>query len=143
MVRVGVVNVNVVRLTLRKSVLLVLGAVVVLSTGCLTARLNTAMSSWEGHHYSELIMSWGPPQQVYDDGSGGRILVYTAARSWTSPGQAVTTTTGQATIYDNMIWGQAQSVTTYQPPEQYGYTAWRVFRINKQGYIYSWSWRGL
>ena len=110
-------------------------------TGCVT--INKNMASWVGHHYSELVMSWGPPQQVYDDGQGGRILVYTANRQFTSPGQSVTTTTGQATIYDNMIWGQARSITTYQPPQTSGYTAYRNFRIDNRGYIYSWSWRGL
>ena len=105
--------------------------------------MNSIMHSWENHHYSELIMSWGPPQAVYDDGMGGRLLVYTQQRQWTSPGRVVTTTTGTATIYDNMIWGQARSVSQFVPPETYGYTAWRIFRINGSGIIYNWSWRGL
>ncbi|SRR6266581_1639184 len=116
--------------------------IIVLSAiGCAT--INKNMESWVDHHYSELVMSWGPPQQVYDDGQGGRILVYTLNRQFTTPGQSTTTTTGHATIYDNMIWGQAQSITTYQPPQTSGYTAFRSFRIDPRGYIYAWSWRGL
>ncbi len=101
------------------------------------------MQSWAGHHYSELMMSWGPPQQVYDDGQGGRILIYTIRRQWTTAGQATTTTTGRATAYDNFIWGNAQSFTEYRPPQTYGYTAWRMFRMDKEGRIVSWSWQGL
>ena len=112
-------------------------------SGCAANRISNAMNSWVGVHYSKLVMAWGPPQQVFDDGQGGRMLLYTQTRQWTTPGQAVTNTTGQATIYDNMIWGQAQSVTEYRPPQTYGYTAWRMFQINSSGTIYDWSWRGL
>ena len=114
-----------------------------LLSGCLAGRINNKMNSWMGHNYSELIMSWGPPQRVYDDGQGGRILVYTSIREWTTPGNATTETTGQATINENTISGQAQSVTTYTPPETWGYTAYRMFAINKDGRIYKYSWRGL
>jgi len=110
--------------------------------GC-AGRINNMMRSWEGSHYSDLIMRWGPPQGVYDDGQGGRILVYTATRSWTTPGQATTNSSFRATAYDNLIWGQAQSITRFVPPQTQGYTAWRIFRINRSGIIYSWSWRGL
>jgi hypothetical protein len=101
------------------------------------------MRSWEGYHYSSLVMSWGPPSAVYDDGRGGRILIYTYARQWTSPGRSVTTTTVRATIWDNLIWGQARSYREYTPPQTHGDTAWRRFQINSRGYIYSWSWWGL
>ena len=35
-----------------------------------------AMESWIGHHKSELIQSWGPPQRYESDGKGGEILIY-------------------------------------------------------------------
>jgi hypothetical protein len=115
----------------------------VLLSGCLTRRVNNVMNSWMGHNYSQLLMSWGPPQGVYDDGQGGRILMYTVARQWTTPGQVSTTTTGRATIYDNMIWGEAQSISTITPAQTSGYTAWRMFAIDKNGRIYNYSWKGL
>lgn len=107
------------------------------------ATINKTMKSWEGHHYSSLIMKWGPPQQVFDDGYGGRILIYTKIRQWTAPGQATTYTTISATAYDNYIWGTAISTTTYNPAQTYGYTAYRMFWINKDGFIYRWAWKGL
>jgi len=116
--------------------------VLVLFSGC-AGQINNIMRSWEGHHYSDLIASWGPPQQVFDDGFGGRILVWTSVRSFTSPGQATTYTTGTATAYDNYIWGSATSHTTYSPPQTYGWTAYRMFWIDSSGFIYRWGWKGL
>jgi len=125
---------------MKKFIVLMLTFCFVLS-GC--AHLNMVMKSWEGHHYGELIASWGPPQQVFDDGYGGRILVYTKQRSWTTPGTSSTYTTGQATAWDNYIWGSVTSRSTYNPPQTYGYTAYRMFWINSDGHIYRWAWRGL
>jgi hypothetical protein len=122
--------------------LAVLSVALLFLTGC-AARINKVMQSWEGAHYSQLIMSWGPPQGVYDDGLGGRILVYTQQRQWVTPGTATTTTDFSATGYDNYIWGQAKSVTQFNPAQLHGYTAYRTFQINSAGRIVNWSWRGL
>ena len=119
------------------NILIILLASFLLS-GC-AAQINKVMSSWMYHHYSELIGSWGPPQYVYGDGRGGRILTYTSPRSFVVPGSSYTAI--DATIYDNYIWGTA--VTIYNPTRVYGWTAYRMFWIDKRGYIYRWSWRGL
>ena len=128
---------------MRREARLLLALAPLLLTGCITGRMNAMMESWVGHPSADLLMQWGPPQGVYDDGEGGRILVYTATRQWTTPGQATTTTTAQATAYNNMIWGQAQSYSQFTPPQTQGYTAWRMFRLDRNGRIVSWSWRGL
>ena len=128
---------------LRYKRLITVGVVTILMSGCLTGRVNRVMESWRGHHYSDLVMAWGPPSAVYDDGQGGRMLVYYQARQVTTPGRVTTTTTGQATIYDNMIWSRARSVSEFVPPQTYGYTAWRIFRVDRNGRVYSWSWQGL
>ena len=104
------------------------------TTGC-AARINRVMSSWQGHHFSNLIARWGPPQQVFDDGYGGRILIWTAQRSYTTSG----TSTTYGTDY-GYIW---TARTTYNPAETYGWTAHRMFWINKDGFVYRWAWRGL
>jgi hypothetical protein len=110
-------------------------------SGCAT--VNSTMRSWEGQHYAQLIMRWGPPQQVFDDGADGRILVYAAGRAWVAPGTARTTTTFNATAYDALIWGTATSRTVYTPAQVMGYTAYRMFHIDSRGYINGWTWRGL
>ncbi len=113
-----------------------------LSNGC-AARNSNAMRAWEGRHYSDLIASWGPPQQVFDDGAGGRMLIWTSSRSYTTPGKSETQADGNATIYDDYIWGSARSDTTYTPPQTHGSKAYRVFWINRRGYIYRWASKGL
>jgi hypothetical protein len=104
---------------------------VIVFVGC-AARINKAMDSWTGHNYNELIASWGPPSQVLDDGSGGKIMVWTENRSYTSQGQATTRTDPSGTSH-----------TTYSPPQTRQWNASRMFWVNSNGVIYKWSWRGL
>jgi hypothetical protein len=111
-------------------------------TGC-AARMNRAMMSWQGHNFNDLIASWGPPNQVFDDGSGGRIMVWTEARSYTTPGSSTTRTTGSATATGNTVWGSATSRTTYNPGQTYQWRVYRMFWMNRDGVIYKWAWRGL
>ena len=105
------------------AVLLLTTLALLMTAGCASRSINKVMASWERHHYSALIASWGPPQQVFDDGAGGRILVWTITRSFTVPAQATTHTTGSVTAYDNYIWGSANSYTTYSLAKTYGYSA--------------------
>jgi hypothetical protein len=123
---------------MRRSAFVVLTVFLVLTTGCVEA-INKKMASWEGHGLSELLASWGPPQELFDDGNGGRILVYTFTRSYTVPGSAVTQTTGH--VDGSFLW--ATSVTTYNPARNYGWQAYRMFWVNRNGNIYRWAWRGL
>ena len=90
--------------------LAVVALAVLLSTGC-AARINKIMQSWIGSHYSSLIASWGPPRAIYDDGSGGRVLVWTFTRSYTSP--ATSTTSGTANVIGDTLW--FNTYTVYQP----------------------------
>lgn len=109
------------------------------------------MQSWMGHHVSDLIASWGPPQQSISDGRGGQILIYSQVRQWQTPGQITTNTYGTANAYGSLygntytgnVYGSTQSTTTYTPPQTHGYNAQRMFWVNSKGGIYRWSWRGL
>jgi hypothetical protein len=109
--------------------------------GC-AARINKMMTSWQGHNYNDLIAGWGPPNQVFDDGSGGRVMVWTATRSYNTPGSATTQTNGRATATGNTVWGSATSTTTYNPGQTYQWSAYRMFWINRGGAVYRWAWRG-
>jgi hypothetical protein len=101
--------------------------------GC--AMVDKSMSSWMGHDQSDLIASWGPPQQIMDDGQGGKIFVYASTRSFTTPGSATTTVYG--TPY------AATAYTTYRPPQTSSYNASRMFWIDQNGRVYRWAWKGL
>lgn len=97
-----------------------------------------------GHHYGDLVANWGPPQQVLGDGSDGRILVYTTERQFVAaPATATTTGNYRFRTYDNLIWGTGRTTTTYTPARTYGYSAWRMFWINRGGRVYRWQWKGL
>jgi len=123
---------------MRKIIILIL---ILALTGC--AHMNAVMESWRNHHYSELLTTWGPPQQVFDDGQGGRIFVYIESVQWVSPGKSETYGTGFATGYDDLIWGSARSQTIYTPPRVHNYTKYQMFHINQKGYIYQTAWKGL
>jgi len=121
---------------------LVVGALAVVALGA-CASTTKVMESWQGHNANELLASWGPPQQVFSDGRGGRVFVYTSQRSWTTQGSSRTHTNIQLYDYGDYISGTATSYTTYTPSKTYGYTASRTFWINKHGVIYNWAWKGL
>ena len=110
-------------------------------TGC--ASIDKTMESWLGHHQTELIGSWGPPQQVFDDGSGGRVFVYSTSRSFTSPGSSTTTVNSSTYSYGNTTYGTATGYTTYNPSVTTSYNATRTFFINRSGRIYRYAWKGL
>jgi hypothetical protein len=110
--------------------------------GC-AARITRVMASWQGNNFNNLMASWGPPDQVFEDGSGGRVLVWTATRSYTTPGSATTQTTGSATTNGNTVWGTASSRTNYNPSQTHQWRVYRMFWVNRDGVIYRWAWRGL
>ena len=123
-----------------KRILFVLPLLICLAS-C-AARMNKVMASWQGNHYSNLLAAWGPPDQIMDDGSGGKIFVYTRVRSYTAPGTATTQTSGTATASGGTVYGSATSTTTYTPGQTYTWKIYRMFWTNKNGIIYRWSWRG-
>jgi len=103
-------------------------AAAVMLPGC-AAQINSRMNSWVGHHQSELIQAWGPPQQTTSDGNGGTVLIYGEyVNLGQSPGQVYTD-----------AWGNVR----YTNPQQNGYSRTRMFYVNSEGVIYSWRWQGL
>ena len=128
---------------LAKSIRISLILILILTLSACASRINKIMKSWEGHHASELIGSCGPPNQVMDDGYGGKILIYTQTRTFVSPGHSSTYATGSAYSSGNYIYGTATGHTTYTPATSHSYNAYRMFYINSNGYIYRWAWRGL
>ncbi len=96
---------------------------VLATLGC--ASVNSQMQSWVGHHQSELIASWGPPDRTASDGNGGVVLIYGSYRDF-----------GQTP-------GKVYSDGSYTAPRANGYYATRMFYVNADGVIYSWRWKGL
>jgi hypothetical protein len=102
-------------------------ALIFVVAGCVSP--TKAMQSWVGHHQSELIASWGPPQSTASDGAGGTILIYGSyVNLGQQPGQIVNG--GYGNYY-------------YTAPQQQGYQRTRMFYVHSDGIIYSWRWQGL
>lgn len=92
------------------------------SVGCAN-RINKMMTSWVGHHYSELLESWGAPDRIVEDGRGGKIIVYEeyvggGSRGCVSPS------------------GHVRLRNT-------GYVRKREFFTDQDGIIRAWRWKGL
>ena len=118
------------------AILLILFIAVTSITSCMTAeKMNEIMSSWKGHHFSDLIAAWGPPRQTLDDGQGGRIMTWTETRSYTAPGQATTQSYG--------LLSNPSYHTTYTPGQTRTWTNTRTFWVDSNGIITRWAWRGL
>lgn len=101
-------------------------AIILVVAGCVSP--SKTMQSWVGHHQSELIASWGPPQSTASDGAGGTILIY---GSYVNLGQQPGQVYGS---YGNYY---------YTAPQQRGYQRTRMFYVNSSGIIYRWRWQGL
>lgn len=110
--------------------------------------IEESMKSWVGLNANDLIMSWGPPSEVVDDGKGGKYIVYRATRNYVmSPGYARTTTSfnanGVATGNNILLNGSGVSSTTYYPPKVLQLNVYRMFCVNGNGKIVSYTWKGL
>lgn len=101
------------------------------------------MASRLGREEIDLIMVWGIPQAVWDDGTGGRILAYTQDHVYVQPGTATTNSTANGSVIGNQIYVYGQSRTTYAPPQVHKWQTLRQFRVDSRGTIIQYSWRGL
>jgi hypothetical protein len=101
--------------------------------------IERTMQSWLGCPKSNLIIMWGPPNQIIPDNMGGEFIVYTAQRVFVSPGYSTTNATGYA--YGNNFYAQSQ--TTYYPPQVSQWSVFRMFRADEYGTITAYSWKGL
>lgn len=105
------------------------------------------MNSWIGRSEGELMLRWGVPSQTIPDGVGGRLLIWTDRRSFVSPGYSTTNVYGSATAHTygdtTYVSGNAQARTTYMPPQVYQWEVYRAFRIDSDGSVIAYSWKGL
>ncbi|HNW40026.1 MAG TPA: hypothetical protein PKI44_06360 [Candidatus Omnitrophota bacterium] len=111
------------------------------------AELDFNMKTWVGYSANDLIASWGQPQQTLDDGQGGKMLIYTEERRYTTPGYSFSNTSGNF----NSVWGRHHSgysfggsntFGVYTPPQTTRWTVSRTFWVNKEGKVYRWAWKG-
>lgn len=111
--------------------------------GCATVRQSgqsqaEILDSWKGHHYSELIQSWGPPTHVYDNGLSGVMLVYSEIRQVRRPNSGALARAGmQATSgVDLCSQGGCDPASGATVTAQQSYD---MLYVNPQGTIYNWQ----
>jgi hypothetical protein len=117
--------------------------IVLVGTGGCAANVNKMMESWVGHHQSELILAWGPPNQVSSDGKGGQVLIYsgyvnlgqTPGRAnvdyfgnvtYTAPQQKTKKTKGQVLDLDSHTAGCDWHVPWPDPSESRSTARWTM-----------------
>ena len=110
-----------------------------------TARMNELMRSFEGRHSSDVIANWGPPQRIYDDGQGGKILIYTDSSYVIKHGETRTYERGPL-IGGGFAAGVLRgltpdSQTVTDPTVIETRTKYRAFWTSGDGYVYRWAWR--
>ena len=99
------------------------------------------MNSWKGSHVSQLIRSWGPPQEIATDGLNGHVYIWrTDINIPLSDGEEKT----RGTITYNPYLDQysIRTKTTYKEPVVIEGQKLRMFCVNEDGIIYTWKAKG-
>ena len=86
--------------------------------------LQETADTWVGSNINDLIATNGAPDQIIDNGSEGKIMVWRHGSSFTMPGSADTT----------YLFGQAH--TTYYPGHTVQRTDIVTFWVNPESIIY-------
>ena len=101
-----------------------------MSTACVSW-VDRLMTSWMGYKVSDLIASWGPPQEIIDAGDDGKIYIWAEVKTFTS---TMSTTSSRRP--------SGGTTTTYTPSSTSWYRATRSFWVGKDGRVYRTAWYG-
>lgn len=99
-------------------------AFVIIVNGCTSTK--KVMDSYLGRTKSNLILNWGPPTNVANDGQGGEIYIYARKIHYQGSSGITTPTYGGG---------------TYTSSPTPGNTFWnyKMFYVNSNGIIYHWK----
>ena len=120
-----------------------------------TQNYEKILNYWVGNEVDSLVLSWGPPDSIYDKSDGGKVFSYVRQGSITMPGyttyQNVTTyNSGNVNVYNN-YGGSAYAnyqgtATTSVPVYRQGYNiatyCKTIFDILANGTVQDWKWEG-
>ena len=110
-------------------------SLVALNTGCATSSgsLSGAHTfEWAGRNYLDLLATNGIPNSIYEDGKGGRVLIYSNTVS-PPPVATLEINKSRRLIDETYIWSQNKSGT---PPPRSLYDT-EVLYVDSQGIIYA------
>jgi len=102
--------------------------------GCAAMLPDKMLNSWLGHTEHELIVAWGPPTKVDDDGAGGKVLTYVITDTYVNP-------FGRNAYYST----DANGNVVYHPATNAPQTDLKVrrFYVDPSGRIYRWWYQGI
>jgi hypothetical protein len=135
---------------MKKSAALITFALALIASGCASSKstqertesTDKSMGSWIGDPVSVLIKVFGSPQQVYDDGRGGRVLVYLRDLTDKVTASSTTSISANGGIAENQLYSKARSYARYTPELMDAYKTFRLFWAGPNGVIYNWAWKG-
>ncbi len=119
-------------------VFLLITAFILNGCGLPTAEI---MNSWKGSHVSDLIRSWGPPQEISTDGLNGHVYIWRTDIN-IPLSERETETKGTITYDPYLDQYSIESKTTYKEPVVIEGQKVRMFWINEDGTIYTWKAKG-
>lgn len=109
-----------------------------LLAGCATtARYEAKLASWVGSPETDLIRSWGAPQQVYEAANGSKFLTYSNSRQVYFRGTPPTYTT----TYDPDTRSSTTTSSGGIDPQLYTMDCQTTFEV-ANGKVAGWSWKG-
>lgn len=128
-----------------------IGIICILLLGC-GPSTKQVMNSWMGSHISEVIRSWGPPQQIVTDGAGGQIYIWSSQPTIPPVTQPTTTETRGEMRYNPLTRKYEWVETTKQKSPQTVPGVMvevlshsrrvRMFYARPNGIIYHWRSKG-
>jgi len=107
----------------------------------LNSQFDKMINDWEGRNINDLIAELGPPNQLLDDGQGGKILIYTSTKNIHSYGDSFTTYQGSGQTYYTSgstaySTGSGTANTFTTPGHSYSRSRHQMFWVNDNGIIY-------
>ena len=99
------------------------------------------MDSWTGSHVSELIRSWGPPQEISTDGLNGHVYIW-RTDIYIPLSERKEETRGTISYDPYLDQYTIETETTYEEPVAIEEEKLRMFWVDEDGIIYNWKARG-
>lgn len=109
-------------------------------TGCATVPYDKTadglLDTYIDTEFQSAILEFGPPNEVYSDGSDGRILHWETTTTSLRPGMTYSTSTGNVTANWNEILWSESGQTFILPPQTIHNTQFIQMYVNPAGEIY-------
>ncbi|MYB63494.1 hypothetical protein F4X73_02280 [Candidatus Poribacteria bacterium] len=101
--------------------------------GCAYKSTNEIMNSWMGSHISQVIQSWGPPNQITEDGAGGKIYIWQPEPIPLPPEPSIRPGTNTREVAQDRYYASLKRLKIMAHNNRY-----KMFYVRPNGIIYHW-----